>query len=84
MAARLAAALADIPGVELECPVQINALFVRLDPRYIAPLLERSRFYLWDERRGVARWMTSFNTTAAEVDAFAALVREVAARCNTA
>lgn len=84
MSARLAAALAEIPGVELECPVQINALFVRLDPRYIEPLLEHSRFYLWDERRAVARWMTSFNTTTADVDAFAALVRDVARRFNPA
>lgn len=84
MAARLAAALAGIPGVELESPVQINALFVRLDPRYVDPLLEHSRFYLWDERRAVARWMTSFNTTPAEVDAFAALVRDTAHRFNPA
>lgn len=83
MAARLAAGITGIPGVDIESPVQINALFVRLDPRYVAPLQEHSRFYLWDERRTVARWMTSFNTTEADVDAFIALVRDVAARYHS-
>ena len=33
MAARLAAGLADIPGVEVVYPVQADAVFARLDPR---------------------------------------------------
>jgi len=80
MARRLAAGLEGIDGVSLVCPSEINALFVRLDPRYVVPLLERSQFYLWDERASIARWMTSFNTREAEVDAFIALITAVAAR----
>lgn len=78
MATRLALAVGDVDGVELTCPVEINALFPRLDTSFIAPLQERCVFYLWDEKASIARWMTSFNTTASEVDAFADIVREIA------
>ncbi len=80
MAARLAAAVHDIDGVEFTCPVEINALFPRLDPAFIAPLQRRCLFYLWDANASIARWMTSFNTSASDVDAFGKIVREVAER----
>ncbi len=80
MAARLAAAVDGINGIEFTCPVEINALFPRLDPAFIAPLQERCVFYLWDANASLARWMTSFNTTTSDVDAFGELVREVSAR----
>ena len=80
MAARLAAAVDGINGIEFTCPVEINALFPRLDPAFIAPLQERCVFYLWDANASIARWMTSFNTTTSDVDAFGELVREVSAR----
>ena len=38
MAARLAAGLADIPGVEVVYPVQADAVFARLDPGHVAAL----------------------------------------------
>jgi len=81
MAARLAAAIANIEGIALCCPVEINALFVELDRRFVEPLLTRSTFYLWNERDSIARWMTSFDTPAADVDEFAELLTEVSARC---
>ncbi|TDJ64210.1 MAG: aminotransferase class V-fold PLP-dependent enzyme [Proteobacteria bacterium] len=80
MAARLAAAVSDIDGVEMTCPVEINALFPRLAPSYIAPLQQQCVFYLWDADASIARWMTSFDTTAADVDTFATLIRKVAGR----
>jgi threonine aldolase len=79
MATRLAAAVAGIEGVELCCPVEINALFVKLDSRFIEALQAKSTFYLWNERDSIARWMTSFDTPAADVDAFAELLTEVSA-----
>jgi threonine aldolase len=78
MATRLADAVSDIDGVELTCPVEINALFPRLESSFIAPLQEQCVFYLWDAKASIARWMTSFNTTAADVDAFAEIVGAVA------
>ena len=77
MATRLADAVSDIDGVELTCPVEINALFPRLESSFIAPLQEQCVFYLWDANASIARWMTSFNTTTADVDAFAEIVRSL-------
>jgi threonine aldolase len=36
-------------------------------------------FYVWDEVSGIVRWMTSFDTVAADVDGFVArLTQEMA------
>jgi len=75
MAARLAAALAGAPGLEIAHPVEANAVFARLPRAAIATLLESYRFLVWDEPQGLVRWMCSWNTSAADVDAFAADVR---------
>ena len=75
MARRLADAVAGIPGVELVQPVQANALFVRLPAALIPRLQARAFFHVWDEPAGVCRWMTAWDTAAADVDAFAAAVR---------
>ena len=46
-------------------------------PRDVAERLrKRYRFYVWDERTGAVRWMTSFDTTEADVEAFAAALAE--------
>lgn len=80
MARLLADRLADAPGVEITQPVQTNAVFARLAPSVIERLQARFAFYTWDQQEHVVRWMTSFATTKAEVEAFAAAVREEAAR----
>jgi threonine aldolase len=75
MAARLEAAVSDVDGVEIHRPVEANSVFAILP----APVTERLQgqypFYVWDERCGEVRWMTSFDTTEADVDAFAAALR---------
>ena len=38
-------------------------------------LMERVPFYFWDEARGEVRWMCSWDTTEADVRAFADLIR---------
>lgn len=70
MARRLAQGAAAVDGVEIVHPVQANAVFARLQPRYIAALQRRWTFHLWDEHQSVARWMTAFDTTESDVDAF--------------
>jgi threonine aldolase len=75
MAQRLARALEGARGLELAHPVQANAVFARLPKSAIAALLERWKFLVWDEPRGLVRWMCSWNTRAEDVDAFAADVR---------
>ncbi|MFT4286248.1 threonine aldolase family protein [Nocardioides sp.] len=81
MAARLAAAIEGLPGIELTAPVQANGVFPRLPRAVVEATQQRFGYYLWDEsdpQRPVARWMCTFDTTEADVDAFAAAVRESA------
>jgi threonine aldolase len=74
MAARLAAALVDVPGVRLTQPVQANAVFAVIPRSATAELRRDWRFYVWNEATGEVRWMCSWDTTADEVDAFAAAI----------
>jgi threonine aldolase len=78
MASRLAAGVAAADGVELVHPVQANAVFARLHPRHIAALQREWFFHVWNERQSVVRWMTAFDTTEADVDAFLADIRSTA------
>jgi threonine aldolase len=79
MAQRLASAVTDVPGVEVLRPVEANAVFAVLSPVVTAQLQERFAFHVWDEATGEVRWMCSFDTTEADVDTFAAAIRELAA-----
>jgi threonine aldolase len=79
MAARLAAAVDGAPGVTVTDVVQANAVFAILDPAVTAALQEEHPFYVWNEATGQVRWMTSWQTTEADVDGFAARIRELAA-----
>jgi threonine aldolase len=36
---------------------------------------QKVRFYDWDRARGEVRWMTAFDTTEADVDAFVEVIR---------
>lgn len=75
MAARLAAALTDVEGLEWVCPVETNMLFPRLPQQVLATLQRDFHFYTWRESDAVARWVTSFDTTNEDVDKFAAAVK---------
>lgn len=64
------------PMVEVAPPV-VNSIFPVL-PRPVAEALrEWSFFYDWDLRRGQVRWMTAWDTTPADIEAFAAGLRSV-------
>jgi threonine aldolase len=76
MARRLGAAVSELPGVRLSYPVQSNAAFVALDSARIEELLREWNFQVWDEGEHVVRFMTAFDTTEADVDAFIAAVRD--------
>jgi threonine aldolase len=79
MARRLADGARRVDGVEIVYPVQANAVFARLRPRHIAALQREWTFHVWEERRSVVRWMTAFDTAAADVDAFLDGIRSTAA-----
>ena len=72
MGARLAAAVAHVPGVQITQATQANVVFAILPPGVTERLQEQWPFYVWDEATGEVRWMCSWDTTAEEVDAFAA------------
>ncbi len=79
MAARLADAVGGVDGVRITQQVQANGVFAILPPGAADRLRERWRFYTWNETTGEVRWMCSWDTTAEEVDAFAADVATVCA-----
>jgi threonine aldolase len=70
MAARLAAGLAEIPGVDVAHPVQSDVVFACLNPGYIAELQRDWTFHVWDEATSMVRWMTAFDTQESDVDCF--------------
>jgi threonine aldolase len=67
-----------VPGVRLHQPVESNGVFAALDPALIEPLQREWNFHVWDERDHVVRWMTAFDTSEDDVDAFVAGIREAA------
>jgi threonine aldolase len=75
MAQRLAAAVSAIDGVQVDRPVQANAVFAVLPAEVTQRLQEKHRFYVWDEHTGEVRWMCSFDTTEADIDGFAADIK---------
>ncbi len=79
MAARLADAVADVPGLQITRPVQTNVVFASLPAEATAALRRQFAFYVWDERRDEVRWMCSWDTTEDDVDTFAEAVRDTLA-----
>lgn len=79
MARRLADGLRDLPDVEVSYPVQANAIFATLRLEHIVKLQEQWRFHVWDETRHQVRWMTAFDTSPEDVDAFLADIQGVTA-----
>lgn len=76
MARVLADAVRDIPGVGLTREPAVNSVFATMPADAIVALQERSFFWPWDESIHEVRWMTSFDTTTEDIDAFATLLRE--------
>ena len=83
MAARLAAGVEGVDGVELVHPVDANGVFAKL-PRpvidgLLADLPGDHPFYVWDEDENVVRWMCSWDTKAEDVDELIAAVKAAGA-----
>ena len=79
MALLLADRVAQVSGVELTATPVVNSVFATLPGDAIAPLIEWSPFWVWDEETHLVRWMCSFDTTAEDVERFAAGVAEAVA-----
>jgi threonine aldolase len=76
MAARLRAEVESIDGIGFSQATEANAIFALLPAGAADRIRQTFRFYDWDAARGEVRWMCSFDTTEADVDTFAAAVRE--------
>lgn len=84
MAQRLYQQVRTVPGVEVTQRVESNAVFARIPPAAIAPLQQHFSFYLWNNRTSEVRWMTAFDTTPGDVDAFAAAIAHEVPRAEAA
>ncbi|WP_229715466.1 threonine aldolase family protein [Subtercola lobariae] len=80
MAQRLRAAVDGMPGVTLTQQTQSNAVFAIVSPGVADELRELFRFYDWNPATGEVRWMCAFDTTEADVDAFAAALAKLCER----
>lgn len=82
MAARLRSTLDDaiaageVTGLTFSQPTQANAVFAVLANEAADRIREQVRFYDWNRAAGEVRWMTSFDTTEADVDDFVAVIRK--------
>lgn len=77
MAARLRGALEELalPGLGFSQQTQANAVFAVLANEAADNIRQKVRFYDWDRAAGEVRWMTAFDTTEADVDAFVEVIR---------
>ncbi|MCP2031373.1 threonine aldolase [Okibacterium sp. HSC-33S16] len=81
MAARLRGALDElvstgaVTGLRFSQPTQANAVFATLPAESIEVLREKFHFYDWDAAQREVRWMCSFDTTEADIDAFVEGIR---------
>ena len=77
MASKLAAGLAALPGIEVPLPVEANGVFPLLPTDVREGLHARFAFYDWPAQPGMARFVCSWDTSEAEIDAVIALATEL-------
>jgi len=77
MAQKLYEAVRDIPGVEVTRRVESNAVFAKVPPHIVTALQKEFFFYVWDEESSEVRWMCSFDTSEADIESFASLLRSL-------
>lgn len=82
MAHLLAELVADIGGVRITQRVETNEVFAVLPREVAAPLAREYDFYVWDEHASEVRWVTSWDTTRADVERFAKGIARACARSS--
>ena len=68
-------AAGSISGLGFSQATEANAVFAVLPAGVADRLREKFRFYDWDAARNEVRWMCSYDTTEADIDAFVAAIR---------
>ena len=71
MAARLYEKVKSLPGLSIQAP-EVNSMYPILPRDVKHKLQEWNFFWDWDVTKSQVRWMTSWDTSEADVDAFAA------------
>jgi threonine aldolase len=77
MARLLAERLGGVPRITITRKVEANAVFALVPPPCIPLLQQHYFFYVWDEAASEVRWMTSFDSSAEDVEQFVHLLRQV-------
>lgn len=77
MAKLLEQKLLEIPQITITQTVTANGIFAILPHRAIAELQQEYFFYIWNDSRSEVRWMTSFDTTEADIDGFIDKLKQV-------
>jgi threonine aldolase len=73
-AARIAAGIADFPGLRLVAPVEANEIFLEI-PSAVMDALERDGFQFYRRSATLARFVCRFDVTEAETEALVAALR---------
>jgi len=76
MAQKLKTELTKISQVRITQQVDANGIFACIPKQIIAPLQKDFFFYVWDEKKGEIRWMTSFDTSEEDIDLFVKRIKE--------
>lgn len=80
LAQRLESAVVGLPGVQVSYPRGANAVFVRLPEALVKALYDRGWMFFQMHGEEDYRFMCAWDTTEADVDAFAKDLRELATR----
>ena len=76
MAQLLANELGKIKQIQITQPVESNGVFAIVPPKFVPQLQKSYFFYVWNEEISEVRFMTSFDTTAEDIEQFVRLVRK--------
>ena len=76
MARVLARELVKVPQIKITQQVQSNGVFAIVPRKYVPLLQKRYFFYVWNEEASEVRFMTSFDTTEADISAFVSLIKK--------
>jgi len=76
MARLLANELRKIPQIKITQKVEANGVFALVPEEYVARLQKEYFFYVWNEVTSEVRFMTSFDTTAKDIEDFMSLIRK--------
>jgi len=76
MAALLKHGIDEISAIRVTQNVETNGIFAIIPGDCIQDLQKEFFFYVWDEAASEVRWMTSFDTQLADIEAFVQLLKD--------